>query len=127
MINALHTVRSLPFRAARQAKATLSITFVVLSMWGSVANAEPVIIHLNAVGSDTAGNVLLQFPPGSFNPCGCLVFSETSPGGKQMLSLATAALMAGKPVYVNRVGGAAPANGWGIGDTTTEVRIVKTQ
>jgi hypothetical protein len=41
-----------------------------------------------------------------------------------MLSLATAALMADKSIYVNR-GGSAPSNVWGIADTTNELRIVK--
>lgn len=105
-------------------KAWLSMAALASCFFVPVAHAEWVILKLNAVGSDTSGNVLLQFAPGSFNSCGCLVFSGATAGGKQMLSLATAALMADKSIYVNR-GGSAPSNVWGIPDTTNELRIVK--
>lgn len=107
----------------RTVKCVAFLALASISMYSTTASAEAVILKLTLVGSDASGNVLIQFAPGSFNSCGCLVFSGNTAGGRQMLSLATAAMMAGKSIYVNR-GGTAPSNVWGISDTTNELRIV---
>ena len=101
------------------ARVAVLATFATLN---APAKADSATLALIGVGTDTNGAVLLQFAPGSFNTCGCLIVPGNYPGAKQILATALLAKALTEPLFVNRVVGTSGA--WGISDYATEIRLV---
>src|SRR5262245_31122738 len=96
-------------RRTRSKKTTtlgLTLLFLLSALgFARQARAEMVTLPIVSVAAAENGCGRMNFAAGSFNSYGVLVFDANTPGGKNMLSIALAAVLAGKNVSVNRMYG----------------------